>query len=54
MDEEKMIELYLNQLNENERKGLEIARDHLQSSFSLEKSIGFVKFKKKYLESLNN
>jgi hypothetical protein len=37
---------YINQLSENEKKALEIAKDHLQSSFSLEKSIGYIKFSK--------
>ena len=47
LSDEKIIELYINQLSESEKKGLEIAKDHLESSFSLEKSIGFLKFKKK-------
>jgi len=38
---------YIKQLSENEKKALEIANDHLQSSFSLEKSIGFIQFTKK-------
>jgi hypothetical protein len=38
---------YINTLTENEKKALEIAKDHLQSSFSLEKSIGFTQFEKK-------
>ena len=38
---------YIKQLNENEKKALEIANDHLESSFSLEKSIGFIQFTKK-------
>ena len=35
---------YLETLSDNEKKALEIAKDHLQSSFSLDKSIGFIKF----------
>lgn len=38
---------YIKQLSENEKKALEIANDHLESSFSLEKSIGFIQFTKK-------
>ena len=38
---------YINTLTDNEKKTLEIAKDHLQSSFSLEKSIGFMEFEKK-------
>ena len=37
---------YINHLSENEKKALEIAKDHLKSSFSLEKSIGYIKFSK--------
>ena len=46
LTDEKIIKLYMDQLSENEKKGLEIAKNHLESSFSLEKSIGFLKFKK--------
>lgn len=38
---------YINDLSDNEKKALEIAKDHLKSSFSLEKSIGFIKFTSK-------
>jgi len=34
---------YVKQLSDCEKKALEIAKDHLQSSFSLEKSIGYIK-----------
>ena len=40
-------ERYIAQLNENERKTLEIAREHLESSFDLEKSIGFLEWLEK-------
>ena len=40
------IESYLDSLNELEKKALVIARDHLQSSFNIVKSIGFQKWKK--------
>ena len=46
LTDEEIIKIYIDQLSENEKKGLEIAKDHLESSFSLEKSIGFLKFKK--------
>lgn len=39
-----MDDKYIETLSINEKKALEIAKDHLQSSFSLEKSIGFIKF----------
>lgn len=38
---------YIDSLSESERKALEIAKEHLGTSFSLEKSIGFIKFNKK-------
>ena len=44
---EKMVEEYIKSLTPQEKKALEIAKDHLESSFSLEKSIGFLKFKAK-------
>ncbi len=36
---------YLDSLTDEESKTLEIARDHLESSFNLRKSIGFIKWK---------
>lgn len=38
------MEEYTKQLSDNEIKALEIAKDHLQTSFSLRKSIGFIQF----------
>jgi hypothetical protein len=38
------VEEYLASLSPIERQGLEIARDHLGSAFSLEKSNGYIKF----------
>ena len=38
---------YIGSLSDNEKKALEIAKSHLGSSFSLEKSIGFIKFSDK-------
>lgn len=35
---------YINKLSDNEKKALEIAQSHLKSSFSIEKSIGYIKF----------
>jgi hypothetical protein len=45
MDEQKEIEEYLNSLNEKEKLALEIASNHLETSFSIEKSIGFLQWK---------
>ena len=38
---------YVNQLSEQERIVLEIAREHLGSSFDIRKSIGFIDWKEK-------
>jgi len=47
--ENKSIEEYLKSLNEQERKTLEIAKDHLETSFNIIKSIGYITWKKKQL-----
>ncbi len=39
-------EEYVKQLNEKEKMALKIAKEHLGSSFNLEKSIGFIQWKK--------
>lgn len=39
------IEKYIQQLSESERQTYEIANQHLESSFSIEKSIGYLKWK---------
>jgi hypothetical protein len=38
---------YLHSLTKEELKTLEIARSHLESSFHLKKSIGFIKWREK-------
>lgn len=43
---------YMAQLSPMEKKVLEIAASHLETSFSLEKSIGFQNWKKKYTPPL--
>ena len=45
--EKELYEAYMAQLSPMEKKVLEIAKSHLESSFSLEKSIGFQNWKKK-------
>ena len=45
--EDKSIQEYLNSLNEQERKTLEIAKDHLGTSFNIRKSIGYITWKNK-------
>lgn len=42
---QEQIEEYISSLNEREKIVLEIAREHLQSSFSIERSVGFLKWK---------
>ena len=42
---------YLDSLTDEESKTLEIARDHLESSFNLRKSIGFIKWKENKTKS---
>ena len=40
-DIETLIDNYISQLNDIEKKVLTIAKEHLETSFSIEKSIGF-------------
>tara|TARA_B100001094_G_C17697370_1_gene561005 strand:- start:173 stop:355 length:183 start_codon:yes stop_codon:yes gene_type:complete len=42
----ELIANYINSLNTIELKALEIAKQQLQSSFDIEKSIGFLEFLK--------
>lgn len=46
-EERKSIFEYLNQLNDNEKKGYSIAKNHLGTSFNLVRSTGYVEWKKK-------
>jgi hypothetical protein len=41
----KLAELYIETLSPKERKAYMIAREHLGMSFTLEKSVGFLKWK---------
>ena len=43
---EELIEEYLMTLSEQEKKAYEIAKEHLGMSFQIEKSNGFIKWKK--------
>ena len=43
-----LINKYIESLNEKEQIAINIAKDHLKSSFNIEKSIGFIKFKNNY------
>jgi hypothetical protein len=44
MDLLPLTEQYLKTLTEKEMKAYEIAKDHLGSSFELEKSVGYLKW----------
>ena len=44
---QKQVTEYLKTLNEKEKKGHEIAKSHLRMTFQIEKSNGFVEWKKK-------
>ena len=46
----ELVIIYLNQLTPFQIKANEIAKRKLESSYCLEKSIGFLDFKKKYNE----
>jgi hypothetical protein len=45
--EEKLIEKYVAQLSEQEKLVLDIAIDHLGSSFDIVRSIGYIKWAEK-------
>ena len=44
---DKLIEEYLKTLSEKELKAYNIAKDHLQSSFNIKKSNGYLEWVKK-------
>jgi hypothetical protein len=48
-----VIELYIESLSPKEKKSYIIAKNHLGDSFSLEKSVGFIQFKKKIDSNIN-
>lgn len=45
----KLTEIYIETLSPKEKKAYLIARDHLGMSFTLEKSVGFLQWKKTFL-----
>ena len=51
MDEEALIEKYISQLNNSEKLAYEIAKEHLETSFDMSRSIGFLEFKKNYISN---
>jgi hypothetical protein len=50
---ELQIKEYLDSMSPKEKKGYEIAKSHLGSSFQIEKSIGFIAFQKKQSQSFS-
>ena len=48
LSKEELHMLYISQMTIQERKAYEIAKEHLETSFNIEKSIGFIQWKKKY------
>ena len=44
--EQRIMKAYLDSLHEKEKKGYEIAKSHLGMSFQLEKSLGYLQYKK--------
>lgn len=45
INKNKMIDLYIQSLNEKDLKAYLIAKSHLGSTFAVEKSVGFLKWK---------
>jgi len=46
----ELAEIYVKNLPEKQLQGYNIAKSHLGMSFQVEKSVGFLNLKKKYLE----
>ena len=46
ISEKELQDKYLKSLSEKDRKGYEIAKSHLGMSFQLEKSLGYLEYKK--------
>lgn len=46
----ELAEIYVKNLPEKQIQGYNIAKSHLGMSFQVEKSVGFLNWKKKYLE----
>lgn len=47
-----MVEDYLNSLTNQEKKTMNIAKDHLGTSFNILKSIGFIKWNEKRIKNM--
>ncbi len=53
MSQSTLITAYLAQLTPQEQRVLKIAREHLESSFTLEKSIGFLEWQAQQTQVLS-
>lgn len=51
MDIPTLIQKYIDQMSPSEKVAYNIAVKNLESSFDIEKSIGFIQFKKKHEQS---
>ena len=49
-DQKDIMDCYIKEMSPTEKTTYKIAKEHLESSFSLEKSIGFIKYCEEELE----
>ena len=49
-DDDMMVKQYIDSLTPLEIQALEIAKDHLKSSFDIYKSIGFIEWRASYTQ----
>lgn len=49
--ETQYVELYIDSMSKKELLAYSIAKSHLGTSFEIEKSVGFLKWKKSYVDS---
>jgi hypothetical protein len=54
LSKDQLIPLYIEQLSPQEKIVLKIAREHLETSFCIEKSLGFLEWHKKYLSMMSS
>lgn len=50
-NEPQYVEIYINSMSKKELLAYSIAKSHLGTSFEIEKSVGFLKWKKSYVDS---
>jgi hypothetical protein len=48
ISDDELIEKYIESMDSKTKLAFEIAKDHLETSFNIEKSLGFIKFKQQY------